>query len=669
MRVGLSQELNTTCLCQSAERIQHLRSIGTELLNSLRLMFSRLASHRCPNGHYVKPGFEVALMQECVCPECGEQIHTSEVASQEMYSWFVDTALEDVASVLAERDGMLWERMNKKQREMYLQMIQRGGFHIYTTLDMKVQDQVDKIYTDLNQIPDTRGGQQLQSGIVVIDNRTGDIVAMAGGVGEKVVFDGYNMATDAKRQVGSSLKPLSVYAPAFESGKITPATVIKDMPIFYNEDKTDPNNVKVTAFPRNSDSGYSYTTTVLNGIANSLNAVSVNTLDKIGTRYSFDFLKNSFRINNLVELDEYGNTDISYSPLGLGGLTEGATVRDVASAYATFANKGVYRQGRTYTKVYNSQGKLIIDNTQVSEQILSEKTVDYVNYCLDKAVEYGTGTVADFKGMNICGKTGTTNSKKDRYFCGYTGYYTAAVWCGFEIPAEINLTGGGGNPAAQLWRKVMKPLHEGKENIELYDPDKMVEVTVCLDSGKLATDACSCDIRGDIRTQTVLVYEEDVPTELCDKHIALDYCISGNGVANEYCKKFASVGMSLMEQKALVIMTQAQVDELAAATGFKLDKKYLDERYVYLVDAYGNPTPFLGFIDPYAKKDEDAENNPEEDPNLGMTQGRTENCVTCPLHTQEAWEDYRAQNPWVDYPNYGQQEEEKPWWEILPDLF
>ena len=603
------------------------------------------------------------------CPECGEQIHTSEVASQEMYSWFVDTALEDVASVLAERDGMLWERMNKKQREMYLQMIQRGGFHIYTTLDMKVQDQVDKIYTDLNQIPDTRGGQQLQSGIVVIDNRTGDIVAMAGGVGEKVVFDGYNMATDAKRQVGSSLKPLSVYAPAFESGKITPATVIKDMPIFYNEDKTDPNNVKVTAFPRNSDSGYSYTTTVLNGIANSLNAVSVNTLDKIGTRYSFDFLKNSFRINNLVELDEYGNTDISYSPLGLGGLTEGATVRDVASAYATFANKGVYRQGRTYTKVYNSQGKLIIDNTQVSEQILSEKTVDYVNYCLDKAVEYGTGTVADFKGMNICGKTGTTNSKKDRYFCGYTGYYTAAVWCGFEIPAEINLTGGGGNPAAQLWRKVMKPLHEGKENIELYDPDKMVEVTVCLDSGKLATDACSCDIRGDIRTQTVLVYEEDVPTELCDKHIALDYCISGNGVANEYCKKFASVGMSLMEQKALVIMTQAQVDELAAATGFKLDKKYLDERYVYLVDAYGNPTPFLGFIDPYAKKDEDAENNPEEDPNLGMTQGRTENCVTCPLHTQEAWEDYRAQNPWVDYPNYGQQEEEKPWWEILPDLF
>jgi hypothetical protein len=130
---------------------------------------------------------------------------------------------------------------------------------------------------------------------------------------------------------------------------------------------------------------------------------------------------------------------------------------------------------------------LVIDNTQDSEQILSQKTVDYMNYCLDQAVDHGTGTMTDIDGIDVCGKTGTTNSKNDRYFCGFTGYYTAAVWCGFEQPAEINLVGDTRHPAGVLWHKVMAPLHKGKDNIKLYNKDKkMVSVTVCLDSGDLA---------------------------------------------------------------------------------------------------------------------------------------------------------------------------------------
>ena len=124
--------------------------------------------------------------------------------------------------------------------------------------------------------------------------------------------------------------------------------------------------------------------------------------------------------------------------------------------------------------------------------------------------------------------------------------------------------------------------------------------------------------------------------------------------------------MSLLEEKSLVIMTQDIVDEIAAASSFALDKLYLDERYVYLVDKNGNPTPFLGFIDPYAKPEEGEEGT--EDVETEIIPPRTENCVTCPIHTQEAWEEYRAQNPWVDNPNY-EEPEEKPWWDILPDLF
>ena len=164
------------------------------------------------------------------CPECNSKTSVQKDNSQSVYSYFGDTVLEDVAKMLAQQAGFQW---NRATRDMMMQQIQKAGYHIYTTIDKKVQDQVDKIYTNLNEIPDTRGGQQLQSGMVIIDIRSGDIVAMAGGVGEKTEHDAWNRATDSERQSGSSIKPITVYAPAFESGAITPATVIKDMPMSY----------------------------------------------------------------------------------------------------------------------------------------------------------------------------------------------------------------------------------------------------------------------------------------------------------------------------------------------------------------------------------------------------------------------------------------------------
>ena len=559
------------------------------------------------------------------CPQCEKEVPVSSNASQTVYSWFVDTVIEDVAADLAAQDGLDWSQMGKNEQNIYLQIIQRGGFHIYTTMDMEVQKQVDAIYTNLEEIPETKGAQQLQSGIVVIDNRTGDIVAIAGGVGEKIVFDAFSMATDAKRQVGSSFKPIGVYAPAFELGVITPASVIKDLPLQYNVD----NNGKESAFPRNAEKYYSFSMTVLDGIADSVNAVAVNTLDMIGTRYSYNFAKDLFRISGLNE--EAG--DMNYSPLGLGGLSNGATVRDMASAYATFANqqeKGVYREGRTYTKVYDSEGNLVIDNTQDSEKILSEKTVDYVSYCLDKAVDEGTGTMADIEGMDVCGKTGTTNSRKDRYFCGYTGYYTAAIWCGFEMPAEIQLVGNTKHPAARLFKKVMEPLHEGLDTIPLFDEEKMVSVEICLESGKLATEECDHDIRDLDRTRWVMVYKEDKPEEYCDTHISLDYCPEGKMTANEYCKKFAEIGTLKLEKRSLVKMTRSLIDEIRKADKFGLSSKYVTDNYIYQVNKKGDPTEFQGIF-----KDLDTNGEP---------------CKTCTVHTKAKWEAYKAENPWIDNP-------------------
>ncbi len=561
------------------------------------------------------------------CPLCGMEINVKESASKAVYSYFVDTVLLDVAAYLAQQDGLQWDTLSKSVRENYMLLIQRRGYHIYSTINLEVQEKLDAIYQDLSKIPETKSGQQLQSAMVIIDNDTGDIAAIAGGVGEKTDFLGLNRATQSKLQVGSSMKPLGVYAPAFELGVINPATVIHDMPLYYQEDGTP--------YPRNDTRQYDYSRTVLQGVVSSLNGISIGVLDTIGLQYSFNFAKNRFKLSTLTDRYETSSgkilTDVGYSSMGMGALTVGVTVRDMAEAYATFANNGVWRSSRTFTKVYDSDGNLVIDNEQVSEQILSEKTVTYMNYCLDLAVQGGTGRVADFAGMNISGKTGTTSNNKDRYFCGYTGYYTGAVWSGYDQPEKITVTKPSGlkNPSAYLWKQVMQPIHKGLESKDLFTYDNMVEVTVCLDSGKLATPSCSQDIRDTSRVYTVFVYPEDMPKEFCDCHVTLDYCTEGGGVANDYCHKFENVGALLLTSKSLVKRTQAQVEELFNAKDSGLKAPYLRNDYIYLINSRGEDVPFYGISGDLS--------NPAGTP-----------YISCPVHTKESWDAYVADHPWVD---------------------
>ena len=226
------------------------------------------------------------------CPSCGNEVSISQDNSQEVYSWFVDTVLEDVARDLAALSGVDYDSLDDDGQNNWMAIIQRGGYHIYSTLDMDVQEVVDSVYTDLSKIPTAKSKQQLQSGIVVINNETGDIVALSGGVGEKATHDAFNRATDAKLQTGSTQKPLSVYAPAFEVGAISPATVVTDLPISY---------AGGTSFPKNDNRSYSYSRTILSGIVSSVNAVSIHTLDKIGFDYAYTFAKDKFGQSNLTD--------------------------------------------------------------------------------------------------------------------------------------------------------------------------------------------------------------------------------------------------------------------------------------------------------------------------------------------------------------------------------
>ena len=540
------------------------------------------------------------------CPVCGTQTEIGNDASQEVYSYFVDTVLEDVARDIAAQNGIDYDSLDKVGKMMYNQRIQQGGYHIYSTIDMKVQNQIDKIYTNLDEIPRTRSSAQLQSGIVVIDNRTGNIVGIGGGVGEKVDHDGFNRAVDAKLQTGSSQKPVSVYAPGFESGTVSPATPIKDMPISYAGG----------AYPKNDNRKYDLWRNVFTGIKNSVNTVAVGTLQKVGFEYAFNFAQEGLGLNNLVREYTASNgttkSDLGYSPLALGGLTVGATVREMANAYSTFANNGVWREARTYTKVYDSEGNLVLDNEQETRQVMGEKAINYLNYCLYNAANHGTGGAAVFRGMtmNIAGKTGTTSSQRDRWFCGFSPYYTAAVWCGFDQPEEIRLLGDTSNPACVLWRKVLQPLHVGLENGALYDGSKFSGFSICLDTGKIASAACNKDVRGGEHTSFAYCYREDIRGAYCDQHTLVDFCRDGKGVATEYCYLFEAD----IDEVSLVKRSRAEINELKAASTAGLLPEHTLDYYIWCTD--GDWHGFSGRAQPDVSAP----------------------YIVCPVHTKEAWE-------------------------------
>ena len=556
------------------------------------------------------------------CPRCGSLNSVTTDSSQEVYSYFVDTVLEDVAADLAAKIGIAWDTLDKEAKDNYMLQIQRGGYHIYSTLDKSVQDQVDAIYNNPANIAKTRSKQQLQSAMVIIDVSTGDIVAMAGGVGEKTTHNGWNIATDSKLQTGSAMKPIAVYAPGFESGEISPATVIKDLPVSYSGG----------AFPKNDNRTYSFSRTVFSGVTNSVNAVSVRTLRKIGYDYSYRFAKEKFRISDLTDYYVTSNgsvkSDLGDSPLGMGALTVGATVRDMAAAYATFANNGVWREARTYTKVYDSDGNLVLDNTQDSEKILSDKAVNYMNYCLQNAVNSGTGGEAKISGQNVAGKTGTTSSNKDRWFCGYTKYYAAAVWCGYHNPEVIRITSGENNPSAVLFRKVLQPIHKGLEKKALYSTSSFRGYSVCLDTGDSASSACEKDLRyylsGLSRTASAYAEKGDGPSGTCDRHVMVEYCTTGGGVAGEYCRKFAAVEDVDIDSRALLKMTPDEVQTIKDALKVGLNGAFGDDRYVYYISEGGSDLDWHGF-------------------GGNANQNVSAPYIVCKAHTKETWTAYEEE--------------------------
>lgn len=425
-------------------------------------------------------------------------------ASGELDSFFVEQVYRDVVSALVEQGY---------EQRVASQMVYNGGFRIYSTVDMDIQSYVERVYADRSNFKYTsKSGQQLQSGMTIIDNATGNIVAIGGRVGERNGKLEWSYAT-GNTQCGSAIKPLSVYAPALDAGVLTAASVIDDYPVM---------ELGGEAWPVNAYSGYRGLITIQDALRISSNTCAVRTLEKLTPAVSYAFMVEKLGFTTIDSVDL-----ASAGALALGGLHKGVSTVDMAAAYECFATNGVYTEPRTFTQVLDSEGNIVIDNTQDTWVAMKETTVYTINELLRNVMRSGgTGVSAAFDGMTQAGKTGTTNSKKDRYFCGYTPYYTAAVWCGYDTPERIDTTD---NPSALVWKKVMSHIHEGLENRDFpTNSDGMTRVTVCNKTGLRAGGGCGS-------TRTVLVPEGRAPALTCDAHVAMEFCTESGLPVYEHC--------------------------------------------------------------------------------------------------------------------------------------
>ena len=436
-------------------------------------------------------------------------------------SYFTDAVIEDVAAALVEKYG-LTDSTNPVTGEVTtafeqgVNMVYGKGYKIYTTQNPDYQKIAEEVCTDTSNLPYTssytnsygeKETEQLQVGMTIVDPYTGYVVAMVGGAGVKQYDRGWNWATSA-RQCGSAIKPISVYAPALDDGTINGASTIDDYPVMV---------LNGSVYPKNANGRYKGLTSLHTAIARSTNTCAVRVVQEYGTSRSYDFMTNKLGFTTLTSQDaqQVGN-------MGLGGLDRGVTTEEMAAAFAAFANEGIYTAPRTFIRVEDADGNVILENEAKAAVAMKDTTAALMNSLLQEVINGGTGYEGRISGMHVAGKTGTTNNDQDRYFVGYTPYYSCAVWVGYVHNQRIVASG---NPAASMWQKVMSRIHADLPDKDFFSCSGLTYVKVCADSGLLASDSCAEDCRGS-RVYSALVAADNAPSAYCNMHTSPIYTVN-----------------------------------------------------------------------------------------------------------------------------------------------
>ena len=413
------------------------------------------------------------------------------------YDYYSDLVINDVINDLMEQYG--WSEATAETK------LFQGGLRIYAAVDDELQKISEQVLLNGTSLPKD---EKLQAAIFAMDY-TGRVTATVGRRGQKTDKRGWNNAIDGVRQPGSAIKPLSVYAYAVENDYIGWSTLIDDQPDHYLGDNS--------LWPRNSYASYRGLIPAQKALEISSNAAAAKLAYTIGMEPCFYFMRNKFHIESLVEKSIIINgqkfNDINLSTLATGGMTNGATVKELTAAYAVFGSGGKYYEPYSYYYVTDKDGNVLLDNRNVAyEQIISEETAYIVNQLLQSIVEGNEGTAmhARISGWNLFGKTGTTSNNKDRIYMGGTPYGVAGVWVGYETPKKINTWN---HPAVPIWKEIMQKYLANQEKLDYSIPNGVVQQSYCLASGGFATPECPAEM-----VRTGWFKKNSTAVTVCDVH-------------------------------------------------------------------------------------------------------------------------------------------------------
>ena len=392
---------------------------------------------------------------------------------------------------------------------------QNPSFNIYFKDKKSAKPYIKEYRKSVVKDTDTITGENInyiiqpQVSFVLMDQHNGHVLALVGGRGKKTGARTLNRASGSLRQPGSTFKILSTYLPAFDTAGMTLASTEVDEKYYYPGTKVQVHNW--------TGSAYKGTTTLREGIYNSMNVVTVKTLAKVTPKVAYDYLVN-LGITTLVDsrIDKSGKvfSDIQL-PMALGGLTDGVTNLELTAAYASIANGGVYTEPVLYTRILDHDGNVLIDKTPVTRQVFKDSTAYLLTSAMEDVISIGTGTAAKFTGIDMpaAGKTGTTSKDIDLWFEGYTPYYTAGIWGGWDLNKDqVNTT-----YHKTIWKTIMERVHTEKnlEKKEFDVPDSVSKVSICRICGKLAVEGV-CSSYGSEKTEYFA--KDTIPKEYCSCH-------------------------------------------------------------------------------------------------------------------------------------------------------
>ena len=467
-------------------------------------------------------------------------------ASTDMYPYahYVEYAINDVVDTFLELHNLEDTSANRYAMENELRT---GGYSVYLCLDTEIQqivedtlaswddyprlrDPSDKVYQARNSDGTYTEIEQPQAAACVYDYRTGELKAIVGGRYKPTARKTLNRASDMTMPVGSSIKPLTVYAPAIDLGA-SPASIAYNMPVPISGWK---DSAGKDSWPQNYGGGsYQGPQSFRNALRNSHNTSAAQILmSYVGVNRAVNYLK-------LMGIED---RNINADPFGLALGSSGITPVQMAVAFGTIANKGVYQEPISFSHILDSNGNVYVDMRQRQDrhQVFKPSTAYLVTDMLKEAVQSGTGTKAKISSQVVGGKTGTNSDSKGVFFAGMTGWYSGSVWIGHDNYKALSSKATGGNAAAPLWQSFMEKVHKAKnlDSREIIDGTPadygLVRVTTCGVSGQLATDACYNDVNG-YKTITDYWYEGNVPTSYCSMHKQVSVCTDSGLLATEYC--------------------------------------------------------------------------------------------------------------------------------------